>query len=224
MRIPLTSYARRELRLYGTLLAAVTVLSAILFVCVARWFVVVTAFLLIVLLWLLFFFRDPARSIPEGAGLLVAPADGRVTEVAACEEERVGGEARRVSIFLSIFDAHLNRAPCSGRVVSVTYEPGIFLNAMNPRSARVNEANTVVLESDEAAAVPILVKQIAGIIARRIVCECTVGQTLARGELFGMIKFGSRTELCVPAEHVAEIKVNVGDHVTAGETVIGVLQ
>jgi len=129
-----------------------------------------------------------------------------------------------VSIFLSIVDAHMNRAPCSGRVSSVTYRPGRFLNAMNSESARVNESNTVVIESDEVTGLPVLVRQIAGVIARRIVCDCTPGRTVARGERIGMIKFGSRTDLCVPLEHLAELNVKVGDAVRAGETVIGVIR
>lgn len=217
MRMPLTRYGRRQLWVYGAILVALSVGSAIYF-----WYV--TALFVVVLAWLFCFFRDPVRDVPVEPRLLVAPADGRVTEISECDEEAVGGRARRVSIFLSIFNVHLNRAPCSGRVASTTYQPGRFLNAMNPDSARVNESNTIVIESDEAPGLAVLVKQIAGVIARRIVCDCTAGQTLARGELFGMIRFGSRTDVCVPVEHLAELTVKVGDRVLAGKTVIGVIK
>ncbi|HUW57310.1 MAG TPA: phosphatidylserine decarboxylase [Planctomycetota bacterium] len=217
MRIPLTRYARRELWQYGATLVVASIVSALYFIYVTPLFV--AAFV-----WLLWFFRDPVRRVPEGPALLVAPADGRVTDIDTCDDVRLGGETRRVSIFLSIFDVHLNRVPCSGRLASTDYRRGKFLNAMKSESARTNESNALLIESDEVPGAAVVVRQVAGVIARRIVCECTPGQVLARGELFGMIKFGSRTDLCVPTEHLAELKVAVGDHVAAGETVIGVLK
>lgn len=217
MRIPLSRYGRRELWLYGMPFAVAAAAGAILFPWVTPVFVIPLAFVL-------YFFRDPTRRIPDGPKLLVAPADGRITEIGDCEEEVLGGTARRVSIFLSILDVHMNRAPCAGRVASMAYQPGQFINAMDAESARVNESNTVVIESDEAPGLRVLVRQIAGIIARRIVCDCTVGRRLARGETFGMIKFGSRTEVCVPVEHLEGLSVKVGDHVCAGITVIGTLK
>ena len=218
MRIPLTAHGRRELCLYGVPLLAASVVSAAL-----GWYWL-TAALAIVLVWMVSFFRDPHRAVPEGPKLLVSPADGRVTEITDCDDARVDGAAKRVSIFLSIFNVHINRAPCAGKVVEVTYAPGKKLNAMNPESARVNESNTIVLEGDDPAGVRVLVKQISGAIARRIVCTCAPGATLARGERFGMIKFGSRTDLYVSAERLVEITVAVGDRVKAGKTVIGVLK
>jgi phosphatidylserine decarboxylase len=171
-----------------------------------------------------YFFRDPDRKAPEGPRLLVAPADGRVTEIAEVEEESLDGKAQRVSIFLSVFDVHVNRAPCSGRVESVEYHRGRFVNAMKAESARVNERSEVMLESDEVPGLRVLVRQVAGLIARRIVCDAAPGRNLARGERFGMIKFGSRTDVCVPAGRLTDIRVKVGDHVSGGKTVIGAIQ
>lgn len=217
MRVPLSRYGRRELWLYGTALVAVAALSGV-------FYPYVTAVPALMLGFLLYFFRDPEREAPTEPGVLVAPADGRVTEIVECDQEELGGKACRVSIFLSLFDVHLNRAPCSGRVVSTTYRPGKFLNAMKGESARVNESNTIVIESDEAPGVRVAMKQVAGVLARRIVCAVEPGSRVARGERVGMIKFGSRTDLLVPVEALRELRVDVGDRVRAGKSVIGVIQ
>lgn len=218
MRIPLAPYGRRELWLYGTVLTALVVVGAVL----GFWWV--SAGFVVPLAMLFYFFRDPEREIPDAPKILVAPADGRVTEISECDDERLGCRAKRVSIFLSVFSVHINRAPCAGRVASVTYEPGRKINAMKSESARVNESNTIVLETVEPPGLRILVRQISGAIARRIVCTCKPGVDLARGERFGMIKFGSRTDLCIPVEHLAELRVKPGSRVHAGKTVIGVLR
>jgi phosphatidylserine decarboxylase len=217
VRLPLSRYGRRELWLYGTALAVAAVLSGFFLPYLVPVPVLLLAFVF-------YFFRDPAREAPSGPGLLLSPADGRVTEIVECDEPLLGGTACRVSIFLSLFDVHLNRAPCSGRVASTAYRPGRFVNAMKGESARVNESNTVVIESDEVPGVRVLVKQIAGVLARRIVCDCTAGCTVARGQRLGMIKFGSRTDLCVPIARLAELRVGKGDVVRAGVSVIGVIQ
>jgi phosphatidylserine decarboxylase len=198
-------------------LVAVAVLSGVFFPYVIPIPVVLLGFVL-------YFFRDPGREVPTGAGLLVAPADGRITEIVECDEEDLGGKTCRVSIFLSLFDVHLNRAPCSGRVASTTYRPGKFLNAMKDESARVNESNTIIIESDEAPGVRVAMKQVAGVLARRIVCAVEPGSRVARGERVGMIKFGSRTDLLVPVRALRELRVAVGDRVRAGKSVIGVIQ
>ncbi len=217
MRIPLTGYGRREVWLFGGGLLVLTALAAFYLV----WAVPV---LLALLAFVLSFFRDPERAVPAEPRLLVAPADGRVTEVGEAEDDLLGGKVQRISIFLSVFDVHVNRSPCSGRVASVSYRPGEFRNAMSAESASTNESNTVLIESDEVPGLRVSVKQVAGLIARRIVCACPAGQTLARGERFGMIKFGSRTDVCVPAGRLADVRVKVGDHVSGGRTILGVLQ
>lgn len=218
MRIPLASYGRRELLIYGVPLLALATASVVL------GFVWLAAAFAVLLVFLVSFFRDPTRAVPDGEKLLVAPADGRVTHVEECTDDTLGCAVTRVSIFLSILNVHVNRAPCAGRVETVTYREGMYLNAMRAESAHRNESNTIVLEAVEAPGLRVLVKQISGAIARRIVCTCAAGTELARGERVGMIKFGSRTDLCVPADGLAEVRVKVGDHVCGGKTVIGVLK
>jgi len=220
LRVPLTRYARQEVLLFGGLgLAATAVVAAV----PVRWVWPLAAIPLLLTLWVLWFFRDPARRVPAGDRLLLAPADGRVTHVEmidAPEELGTGGSALRVSIFLSILDCHLNRAPCAARVDRVLHRPGRFLNAMKAASARENEQTILVLKPDVVAA-PVLVRQVAGAIARRIVCEAREGDQLAAGQKFGMIKFGSRTDLVVPTAAPVDARVKVGDKVKAGLTVLG---
>lgn len=168
----------------------------------------------------LWFFRNPERTPPEGEGLLLAPADGRVTAVGEAEAPHFpGGCARRVSIFLSIFDVHVNRVPCAGRVESVERTPGRFLNALRERSAVENERNVVTLAETPFGRVA--VAQIAGAIARRIVCRLAPGDRVEAGQSFGMLKFGSRTDVYLAPDAPVELCVKPGDRVRAGETVIG---
>lgn len=171
--------------------------------------------------WVVYFFRDPRRCVPRSPGAVVAPADGKVVEISPLESDsRVGGPAVRVGIFLSVFDVHLNRAPVGARVVALEYRPGRFLNALSSSSAEQNESTTIVLEAEEPLGGRLVVRQIAGAIARRIVCDLRPGQRLDRGERIGMIKFGSRTELILPRSDDLEIAVSVGARVKAGETII----
>ena len=214
MRLPFARYGLREVLLFGSILFVLCVLSGFFFIYLLPLFVILLGFVL-------YFFRDPSRKVPTGPNLLVAPADGRVTEIVEVDDETLGCRVQRISIFLSIFSVHINRAPCAGKVVSLDYQSGKFLNALNPDSAHLNEMNTVVMECEEASGLKVVVRQIAGIIARRIVCGCEVGDSLERGEQFGMIKFGSRTDLMVPLEHMAKTTVKVGDKVRAGKTVMG---
>jgi phosphatidylserine decarboxylase len=173
------------------------------------------------------FFRNPRRHPPAGTGLLLAPADGRVIEVAEVEEpEYIRGPALKVGIFLSIFDVHVNRAPASGRVEYLRHRDGLHLDARNDRSRTENESQAIGLLSSESgipAATRLLVRQVSGAIARRIVCPLEEGQELERGRLIGMIKYGSRTELFVaalPGSPLPEVQVGVGDPVLGGETVL----
>jgi phosphatidylserine decarboxylase len=173
------------------------------------------------------FFRNPRRTLPAGPGLFVSPADGRVTEVTRVEEgEFIGGPALKVGIFLSIFNVHLNRSPCSGRVAFLKHRDGLYLDARNPASSRENESQAIGIlrdGGDGAEGLRVLVRQVSGAIARRIVCPLREGDPVARGRIVGMIKFGSRTELfvAVPASGPPpEVLVQVGDAVKAGETVL----
>lgn len=175
--------------------------------------------LIAVLAWVLSFFRDPYRSCPSDKNIVLAPADGRVTDIeTVVEEDFIGGGALKIGIFLSIFDTHINRAPCNVRVEKVTYKKGRYKNALNPNSARVNESNELAMVRTDVPTDRLLVRQISGAIARRIVCRTTGGRQLAAGEEFGMIKFGSRTELYLPARENAKCLARVGDKVKAGLT------
>jgi len=175
----------------------------------------------ILLIWVLAFFRDPKRKIPESGNILVSPADGSITDIEVVEENDViGGKAIRIGIFLTIFDVHINRTPCAARIDKVTYRPGQYTNAMNPSSGRVNESNDIAMKRLTEPQDALLVRQISGAIARRIVCEAAVGADFACGERFGMIKFGSRTELYVPARDDVRCVVKVGNKVKAGETIL----
>lgn len=170
-----------------------------------------------VLVWTFSFFRDPLRKVPTDNNLLLAPADGKVTDIENVDEhDFIGGAALRIGIFLSIFDVHINRAPCNARIEKTTYKPGRYTNAMRPASGRVNESNDLGMLRTDSPHDRLLVRQISGAIARRIVCRAAPGQDLAGGEKFGMIKFGSRTELYLPSRENAKCLVRIGDRVKAG--------
>ena len=170
----------------------------------------------------LFFFRDPERVPPGRAGAIVAPADGRVVSVTPAvppAELGLGTVPRwRVSIFLSLINVHVNRVPADGTITRIAYRHGSFLNASLDKASDANERNAVALRLADGREIAFV--QIAGLIARRIVCEAKPNDTLTRGEKFGMIKFGSRTELYIPKDRVAEIRVKLKDKVKGGETVI----
>jgi phosphatidylserine decarboxylase len=167
----------------------------------------------------LWFFRDPARSTPAQAeGLLIAPADGKVVEIVEEHEPLyLNGPARRISIFMSPLNVHVNRAPASGIVEFDQYVPGEYLVAWHPKASEKNERSQLGLR--HASGVPVLFKQIAGAVARRIVYHVGVGDTLQVGKRFGLIKFGSRMDILVPP-HIP-IFAQVGDRVRAGETILG---
>ncbi len=175
---------------------------------------------LVLLVWLVSFFRNPPRRIPDEPRAIVSPADGTVVDVTPLPHyDFIGGPAVRIGIFLSIFNVHINRAPMAGRVVELHYHPGEFLNAMRPESSERNEFMWIGFEQSEPPAGRFAVRQISGMLARRIVCTLKPGQTITRGEKFGMIKLGSRTELILPADAV-EIVVQPGDKVRAGSTIV----
>jgi phosphatidylserine decarboxylase len=165
-----------------------------------------------------FFFRDPERVAPAVPGAILAPADGRVVDVRAAVNDPFVGAAQAVSIFLSPLDVHVNRSPLAGLVVGVEYRPGAKLAAYRPEASERNERTTIAIQGETAR---VVVRQIAGVLARRIVCRIRAGDKLASGERFGLIKFGSRTDLIVPAS--ARLRVRTGDRVLGGETVVGVL-
>ncbi len=221
MRIPLTRYGLPEVVVYP---AAVVVLmvgvACLALAALPLWVVVLLEGLLAaVLIWALLFFRDPERKVAPDDTLLVAPADGTIRDIGTVPEaEFIGGPALRLGIFLSIFNTHINRAPCDARVERITYRRGKYLNAMNPLAGKVNESNTLALVRTNRPQDRLLLRQVSGAVARRIVCAAREGQQLAGGERFGMIKFGSRTELYLPAGEHIECIVRVGDKVKAGIT------
>lgn len=179
---------------------------------------VVGIVLLIVTLGVAAFFRDPERVIPSGEGLVVSPADGRVVTVAPAERDGLFGDAAtRISIFLSPLDVHINRAPVAGRVNDVRYQPGQFLAAYKEDASRVNEQSALRLVDERERNWGVV--QIAGVLARRIVCHAKAGDRLARGERFGLIMFGSRTDIYLPQG--CRVEAVEGQRVKGGETIIG---
>lgn len=167
-------------------------------------------------LFTVFFFRDFNRAIPAGDELIVSPADGKIVLIDEPNDSPFfDGPCKRVAIFLSLFSVHVNRSPYAGTVRDVSHQPGGYLNAANPEAGERNEAMTIHLDTERG---PVTVRQISGLVARRIVCPVQPGDELATGERFGMIKFGSRTELYLPID--AEICVRMGEKVSGGSTVI----
>jgi phosphatidylserine decarboxylase len=164
----------------------------------------------------LWFFRDPQRTIPSGAGLIVSPGDGLVTEAVTIATPE--GPRQRISIFLNVFNVHVNRSPIGGVLSRVHYQKGQYLNAMNPASADRNEQNAVTVKGE---GFEITFKQIAGLLARRIVFKLSEGDTVERGQRVGLIKFGSRVDVILPAE--AALKVKVGQKVKGGESVLAAM-
>ena len=172
---------------------------------------------LLLALFFLWFFRDPQRVIPDAAGALVSPGDGKVTDVSVVTVD--GAKQTRISIFLSVFDVHVNRSPIAGVVRDMRYQRGKYLNAMNQASAEQNEQNIVRVEGDGQS---VVFKQIAGLLARRIVFTPKVGDRLERGQRVGLIKFGSRVDVLFDAAAVLQVKV--GDRVRGGASVLAYLQ
>lgn len=169
-------------------------------------------------LFIAFFFRNPKRKIPILQNIILSPADGRIIYVGECEEDRfLKQRVLKVSIFMSLFDVHINRAPASGKILERSYRPGRFLLANVERSSLLNEQNAFILETEDR--LKILLIQIAGFVARRIVCYAKAGDTLRMGETFGLIRFGSRIDLYLPPE--IKPVVRGGQHVKGGESIIG---
>jgi len=187
--------------------------AAILFWLTGWPLALVAALLALFFLW---FFRDPERVVPDGPGIVVSPADGQVTE--AVRFDTPAGPRQRISIFLSVFDVHVNRTPIAGEVTEVRYQKGKYLNALDAASAVENEQNIVTIHGE---GYEIIFKQIAGLLARRIVFTPRIGDKLDRGQRIGLMKFGSRMDVILPAE--AEIRVRKGQRVKGGASVLAVL-
>ena len=167
-------------------------------------------------IWVVWFFRDPDRTGPRGAGVIIAPADGRVVQVIEVDEPAfMGGRAVRVAIFMNVFNVHVNRYPVSGIVTYRHYNPGKFINAAHDKASLDNEQASVGIET---LGRKVLVRQIAGLIARRIITYPTQGDAAAQGERFGIIRFGSRVDVYLPIG--TDVKVKVGEHTSAGSTLL----
>ena len=188
-----------------------------LFFAVTGW-LVLTFLGFLLTLFIAFFFRNPKREIPDVKNAILSPADGMIIDVVQCTEERfLKAEALKVSIFMSVLDVHLNRAPIAGKVLERSYNTGRFLVASKEKASLLNEQNAVILETEDRF--KILLVQIAGFVARRIVCYAKAGDRLRKGEIFGLIRFGSRVDLYLPA--TVKPTVWIGQHVKGGESIIG---
>jgi phosphatidylserine decarboxylase len=197
------------------LFAFITLIFALL-----KWGIFAFPFLLLTL-FTVYFFRDPERCIPEDEHAVVAPADGRIVFCGEVIDERYGPEpAFKVSIFMSVFNVHVNRSPCNGTIVNKFYNPGDFLNAALDKASHTNEQSGLLMQTSTGSKV--LFIQIAGLIARRIITYPNVGDILERGERYGLIRFGSRVDVYLPQD--TDVLVRLGDNVTAGETIVGYLK
>ena len=186
------------------------------------WWIGVVA---VVALWLALvsFFRNPWRRIPSDleAGTMLSPADGTISAIELVDHhDAIGGEALIIRVFLSVLDVHINRVPCDCTLKEMVYKPGKFLDARTEESARVNESNLLILDNDGE---PLGVRQVSGKIARHIICPIQIGDTFTQGQQFGMIKYGSTTELVLPRPSDVKVMVNIGDKVKAGLTTFCVL-
>lgn len=188
----------------------------------SAWFGILAVLLVVLALWVAYFFRDPEREGERGERLVVAPADGEIVQIVEVDEPAfIKGRATRISIFMNVFNVHVNRYPVSGVVRYVHYNEGKFVNAATDKASLENEQMSVGIESP-ATQKPVLVRQIAGLIARRIVNNARVGDTVVQGRRMGMIRFGSRVDVFVPAG--STVRVNLGDKPTAGTTVLAEVQ
>ena len=220
MRIPLTRYGLPQVVIYPLL---IFILMLVLFVLFrpALWLIPVEALLFLVLVWMFSFFRDPSRTIIPDEKLLYSPADATITDIDEVDDSALGVKALRIGMFLSVFNVHINRMPCSVRIEKVTYKRGKFINAMSPDAYKINEANDTLVTRLSEPQDKLLLRQITGAIARHIVCEAREGDEYRQGQPFGMMKFGSRAELYLPLagdEKKYEVAVKIGDPVRAGLT------
>lgn len=223
-RLPLARPGLAEVVLFSTVLLLLAGVSAALALWVHPVFWLAAALAVGLWIFVLSFFRDPERTIPSDPAALLSPADGTITHLDEVDEpDFPGGRAFRISMFLSVFNVHVNRMPRTARVVTVRYFPGLFLYANHADCFARNEQTWIDLE--EAATGRFLrLKQISGVAARRIVCWLKVGESVPAGERIGMIKFGSRTEVYLPIGEVAELRIKVGDKVSGGSTVLARLK
>ncbi|NCD24577.1 MAG: phosphatidylserine decarboxylase family protein [Deltaproteobacteria bacterium] len=191
-----------------------TTVATVIFALIGCWIMAVA--LLVVLFLVLNFFRDPERVVPQDAGVAVSPADGKVVKVETMRDPLTGEDRTAICVFMSIFNVHVNRMPVAGRVGRIAYHGGKFFNASFDKASTDNERNSLLIEDRDGRTWTTV--QIAGLIARRIICWAETGDELARGQRFGLIKFGSRVDLYIPSEYVPAVRV--GEKVFAGQTIL----
>jgi phosphatidylserine decarboxylase len=211
MAFPITKHGTQQILVYGTWLV---MLAGYLW-WLQPWLVAIPAILFV---FLISFFRDPERFPPGGPEVAVAPADGKVVDIGEVEEPHfIGGKALRIGIYLSIFNVHVNRAPLDGEVTARHYKPGKFLDVRDPSCEKENESNLIGFAGARG---PFAVRQVSGLIARAIVCPVAPGDRVARGDRMGMIRFGSRTELLLPAGADVTVECKIGDTVKGASSVL----
>jgi phosphatidylserine decarboxylase len=217
MRFPFAEYGSKELSFFGMFFFVLIILSLF-------FYPLVIIPVSLCLFFVFYFFRDPDRNPPEGEEKLLAPADGRIISISYVQEDNyLKCKAVKIATFMSLFSVHVNRISYSGKVEFIKHVPGKFLDARSPDASEKNEHNLLgILTSDGKT--KIMIKQVAGKVARRIVCDCSIGQNVERGHRFGMIKFGSRLEVYIPEDADFEIAVKEGEMVSAGTTVLGILK
>lgn len=214
----ITRHGFREISIAGVVLAVVA--GALCWAWPGVWpaFVIPAA---VILLAVTLFFRDPPRVAPTDPRVIVAPADGKIVEISEADEPWfLGQNAHKIAIFMSVLSVHVNRSPCAGRVEKVQLRPGQFLNAMRAEASAQNEASLIAIQNTEVNQ-PLLLMQIAGLVARRVVCAVAPGAVLSRGQRIGAVKFGSRAEVYVPKSAPFRWRVKLGDSVRAGVTILG---
>jgi len=218
MYFPVTRYGMPQVLIFP-LIELVVMAALFIFLPGGVPLLIAEAALFLVFVWTLMFFRNPRRKIPVDSRVLLSPADGTITDISEAETPEIGGKALKIGMFLSIFNVHINRVPCAARVESINYKKGKFINALDAAAGRVNESNDIVMTMLDEPRDRLLLRQVSGAIARHIVCEAKPGQQYAQGEAFGMIKFGSRTELYIPQRDAGySLLVEIGDKVNAGIT------
>lgn len=209
MRIPIASDGYK-------FIIPLIIITTVLALTSLHWLTGISGLLLV---FVVQFFRDPERTIPNEDRVIVSPADGKVVEIVEEQDALLDEPFMRISIFLDIFSVHVQRTPVAGTIEKVKYNRGKFLNAASHKASLDNEQNAIIIHTGKEI---VLVKQIAGLIARRIVCWAKAGDTYKIGERFGLIRFGSRVDIFLPLN--SEIKVSLGDHVRGGSSIIGYLK
>ena len=221
----ITPHGYKHVAVATVLMIMLASASAAASLLVCRWIGLLLLPPLAVYGWLLWFFRDPEVHVPAEDGLFIAPADGVVADITPVgADSELGCDGTRIGVFMSVFSVHVNRMPCDGRIEKVAHKPGEFLDVRQSAAYERNESTTIhLMHTRDGREFPVVVRQVAGLVARRIVTCLEPGNELSRGERFGMIRFGSRVELMIPNALGAEIRVKPGDRARVGETVLAAI-